>query len=114
MTNRNNSIKISRGDSMTLTHVVTYANGSYVDLTDSTPYFTVKTDMTLPDGSAIIQKTADLTDPVNGECVFVILPEDTAIDIDSYFYDIQVTFSGSDVRTSESGTFQVLQDVTKS
>jgi len=113
MTNRNNSIIISRGDSLALTHTIKDSNGSAVDISSTTPYFTVKTNDTYPDGSAIIQKTGDLTDPTNGECTFILDPTDTAIAIDSYYFDIQITFSGSDIRTSESGTFQVLQDVTK-
>lgn len=113
MTSRNNSIKISRGDSMILTHTVKDINGSYVDLAGSTPYFTVKSDQTKPDTSAVIQKVGALTNAGSGECTFTLYPQDTAIDIASYYYDIEIKFTGSDVRTSESGVFVVIQDVTK-
>lgn len=114
MTKRNNSIVLSRGDSAILTHTVSDINGSAVDLSASTVYFTVKTDNTLDDPDATIQKTADLTDPVNGSCVFSLSPSDTDITIREYYYDIEVAFSDTDKRTSDSGTFEILQDVTKS
>ena len=114
MTNRNNSIKISRGDSLILTHTVKDTNGSAVDITGSTPYFTVKTDNTLPDSGSTIQKIGALTDAAGGECTFTLIPTDTAITVDiEYYYDIEIYFSSTDVRTSESGTFKVIQDVTK-
>ena len=114
MTTRNEQITLTRGDSLVITHDVTFATGSVVDISGSTTYFTVSTtkDRTT-DTNVALQKTGSLTDPVNGECTFSLTPSDSDLSEGVYYFDIQISFSASDVRTSMDGTFTIIEDVTK-
>ena len=97
-----------------MTHDVTLSTGSVVDISGSTPYFTVSTtkDRTT-DVDVTLQKEGVLTDATNGECTFTLTPSETAISSGVYYFDIEIHFSTTDVRTSMDGTFSIINDVTK-
>ena len=114
MTTRNEQIVLTRGDSLVITHTVKDCNGEIVSIEGSIPYFTVSTtkDRT-SDENVEIQKEGIITDATGGKCTFTLLPIDTDLPSGTYYFDIEIKFSTTDVRTSMDGTFTIINDVTK-
>ena len=64
-------------------------NGAYVDITDWSIYFTVKSNMNDPDASAIISKTiTSHSAPTDGTTLITLEPTDTDQDAGNYYFDI--------------------------
>jgi hypothetical protein len=89
---------------------ITY-NGSSVDISADNVAFIMKTDRTLPDGSAAISMTADVaTSGAGGTAIFNIPAGSTAVTVGQYWYDIKWrTNPGSEVYIVDSNTVNVLQ-----
>jgi hypothetical protein len=87
----------------------------------SNAFFTVKSNVSLPDSSALIQKTfvgggIVNTDPVAGIYTVIIDAADTLLaqtGRHTYYWDIQVIASDGDVRTLAEGTMHITPDVTR-
>ena len=97
-----------RGDTVPIALTITQ-NGTPVDITGSVITITFKKNKT--DTTAVIQKNAVLTDPENGQALITLTPTDTDIDVDEYFYDIQWTDAGGNIRTLILTTVQIKQDI---
>lgn len=95
--------------------------------TDGTPYciknwvvfFTVKTDYSLPDSQASLQKIittfSDTTSGTSGIANIPLLPADTVnLPLGDYYYDIKVCTSSNEDYTVLKGKFKLDYDVTNS
>lgn len=114
MANLNN---IYRGDDVSYTVTFKDANGTVIDITGSTVFFTVKnfSDIAENDTAALISKTITVhTTPLSGiTTISMTAAETRAIPVGSYKYDIQYKSATDVSRTITSGTVQFLDDVTK-
>ena len=108
-------LSIYRGDDATITLTVKDSSGSVVDITGFTFWITVKVNASDSDENASIQKTVtNHTDPTNGETQIILDNNDTAINIGSYIYDIQMKDGNEKITTLTKGAFRILRDVTLS
>ncbi|RLC49287.1 MAG: hypothetical protein DRH57_00260 [Candidatus Cloacimonadota bacterium] len=106
-----------RGDTQIYELTITDENGNPVDITGATVWFTLKTDKSLPDNEAVIQKVVtDHVDPANGKTKVVLTADETANLVPNtyYFYDFQIKFQNGDVFTLIADKVKILEDVTKS
>jgi len=128
VTNPDQDIPVLRGDSATITLVLTRPNSSGViepfPVDDSTHevWFTVKADTAVADTQAEIRKRLSA-----GEMTVRPAPDDDIVDVvvaagetavmpvGDYFYDVQVkVLASGEVKTVALGRFTVLPDVTRS
>lgn len=109
-------IEMPRGDTRTLSFTIT-ENGSAKNITGATIYFTVrnKLDDATSDSDAVLQKSqSSHSDAANGLSSITINPSDTnTLTPKSYVYDISLIESGGAVTSSDTGTFVLERDVTR-
>ncbi len=103
---------ITKGDTRQFTVTVTDGNDDALDLTSYTMVFTAKNDIALTDAEANISSTAVVATPASGIGVFTLIPGDTTIDVDTYFYDVQISDSSDNVFTVVKGTLEISDQVT--
>jgi len=112
-------LSLTRGDSQTYTLTFKKADGSLYCLKNWVVFFTLKTNWSLPDSQASLQKIvttfADTTAGTSGVATITLSPTDT-VDLDPGEYDFDIA-----VRTAANETFTVLKgkmdleyDVTRS
>lgn len=112
-------IAFTRGDNQTYTLTFKQADGTLYCLKNWVVFFTIKTNYSLPDSQASLQKIvttfADTTSGTSGVATISLEPTDT-VDLDPGEYDFDIS-----VRTSENETFTVMKgkldleyDVTRS
>ena len=102
----------TRGDSGRLDVVVKQTDGDPFDLTGCSLFLTVKTALTVADGSATIAKTVTVhDDAAAGESHFDILTTDNAA-AGTYYYDVQLKDATGKIYTLFGGIWRVLADVT--
>lgn len=91
------------------------ATGSPIDITGYTFKLTVNSEKKPADDSnQIWQLDGDLdADPTTGRVVFDITDTQTDIPVRKYYYDIQMTTAGGDVRTIAKDVFEITMDITK-
>jgi hypothetical protein len=107
------AMEIIRGDTVPLT-ITVLANGSALNITGYTFFFTAKRTSGDADGSAVISKTVTtLSDPTHGIMVITLTPTDTAIDAGKYLYDIQMVSGAGAVTTLFYGVLTVLPEITQ-
>lgn len=112
MTMTNEDIEIVRGDTEPIEVLVKDGGGSVVDLTDYTARLTVKRDPEDPDTDALLQTTGTISAPMTGICNFNLTSAQTTIPAGKYYYDIQISKTGS-VKTVAYGMFVVEADITR-
>lgn len=104
----------TRGDSFADQFTVTTTAGAVVDISGASFLLTVDPEPD-PTTSAAneFQLTGVITDATNG--VFTMTPTSGQTDItpDTYFYDLQMTDSGGNIRTIAKGEYVIAQDITK-
>jgi len=107
-----------RGDSITYTLTFKNAAGTPYCLKNWVVFFTLKTNPSLPDSSATLQKIitafADTTSGTTGVATIPLLPTDT-VDLDpmEYDFDIAVRTSSNETYTVLRGKFDLGYDVTR-
>lgn len=109
----NNTLTVIRGDTSSITVNLTQSDGTALDLTNATVFFTVKNDIDDVDDDALISK--DITSHVDeeaGQTLIALTSDDTSIDAGNYVWDIQVKDSTDQIISTEPGIFTVLKDVT--
>lgn len=109
------TLTVTRGDNATYTLTITDSGGA-VDITGYTIYFTVKrkTDARKDDNEALISKNVTShTNAVGGITDVVLLNTDTEIDVGSHKFDFQMKSATDAITTLLTGTFRVVDDVTK-
>lgn len=91
--------------------------GAPVDITGATVYFTVRTESTIwdaDDTTAIIQKDVTLhSDAINWKTTIPLTSTDTDQTPWDYLWEIQIKFSSGDIRTTNTDTIRIVQDLTK-
>ena len=109
---------VIRGDNRTINMTFLEADGSTaINLTGGTVRFTVNaTQDPADDTSAAIAKviSTGFTDPTHGKHTLELLPADTNITPQTYFYDCQFTDSLGNKLSSYQGKFTVIADTTRS
>ena len=114
-------ITIFRGDTVDLDLAVTTGSDKVAaDLTDSTLYFTVKTDNSVSTANATIKKQSPeasgitITDAANGLATINIPTGDSFyLKTGPYIYGIQLKDSYNSIYTVMTGIFNVKADVTR-
>lgn len=107
-------ICIVRGDDKKFRLHFTTDGVTPVNLTGAKVYLTVKKRIEDADSDAVIQKIVTThTDPVNGITEIKLSHTETKIDLGRYFYDVQLTDAGNEVKTVLIGYFTVTKEVTK-
>ena len=107
------TIDIFRGDHRTLNLTFTQ-NGAALDITGYTVKFTVKENVSDSYANAKIAKTVTShTSPTAGQTQIDITNADTSPLLEQgYFYDIELTDTGSNILTVIRGIFNVTLDIT--
>ncbi|MCE5212506.1 MAG: hypothetical protein LLG40_13265 [Deltaproteobacteria bacterium] len=108
------NLDMVRGDTFTRTIEFT-ENGSSLNITGWTVFFTLKQNWQLPDSEASLQKIiTNHTDPTNGKTVLELLPADTVtLNPGEFDYDIQALTDDNEVFTLLRGKFTIEYDVTR-
>jgi len=103
-----------RGDTVEYNITLTGEDGNPFPLTNATIYFTMKSDIALPDEEAEIQiEITEHEDAENG-VTYLHIPNELTEQLTpnkKYYYDFQLNIDGK-VFTLLSGKVKVLQDVT--
>lgn len=112
------NISMFRGDSKTFNFKFTDSDGSALDITGHTIFFTVKPniDDDSTDSSAVIKK--DITSHYNaeaGESQLTISSDDSNVDAKNYVYDIQLKDASGNIHTPNGfpARFIIKEDVTR-
>jgi len=100
------------GNTIPFDIVITDSDNNPQDITGWTIFFTLKTDINDPDTSAIIAKTATITDPTAGEANLVIANTETSGLVGAYYYDMQTKDDNGYITTIMDGTIEFVQRVT--
>jgi hypothetical protein len=112
-------LSLTRGDSQRYTLTFRQSNGTLYCLKNWVVFFTLKTDYSLPDSQASLQKIittfSDTTSGTSGVAEIVLLPTDTVnLEPRQYDFDISVRTAANETFTVLKGTFDLEYDVTRS
>ncbi len=112
-------LAITRGNTQNYPLTFKKADGSLYCLKNWALFFTLKTEYSLPDAQASLQKIittfSDTTSGTSGSTNLLLLPEDTNnLDVGDYDFDIKVRTSTSEVFTVMKGKFTIEYGVTDS
>jgi len=110
---------LTRGDSQTYTLTFKKADGTLYCLKNWVVFFTLKTNHSLPDAQASLQKIvtafADTTAGTSGVATISLAPTDTVdLEPQEYDFDISVRTSANETYTVLKGKFDLEYDVTRS
>ncbi len=111
-------LSLTRGDSQTYTLTFKRADGTPYCLKNWAVFFTLKTNYSLPDSAAALQKIvttfADTTAGTSGVAVINLAPPDTAdLDPGEYDFDIAVRTAANETYTVVKGKYNLEYDVTR-
>lgn len=108
-------ITVIRGDDITLNATFKDENGTAINITGYTIFFTVKDNYTSTDDtSALISKTVTShSDPTNGKTLITLSKTDTNLSEGNYYYDFQTKDGSGNISSTERGTFVINLDVTR-
>jgi len=112
-------MSLVRGNDVTYNMVFATAAGAAYCLKNWSVFFTIKTNPSLPDAQASVQKIVttfpDTTSGTSGSAQVTIAAADTAnLDVGEYDYDVRVTTSAGKNYTVERGKLDLLYEVTAS
>jgi len=106
-------LSIKRGDTFTRTMYFQDANGSPIDITGWTIFFTMKAKADDLDAAAVISKTITVfSNPTSGEAEISLTSTDTNQAIASYLFDIQVKTNNNEIYTCLEGIITITKDIT--
>jgi hypothetical protein len=111
-------LTLVRGDSQTYTITFKQADGTLYCLKNWAVFFTLKTNWSLPDAQASLQKIittfSDTTSGTSGVAVIPLLPEETAgLDPGEFDFDISVRTAANETFTVMKGKLDLEYDVTR-
>jgi hypothetical protein len=109
---------LTRGDSQTYTLTFKQRDGTLYCLKNWAVFFTLKTNVSLPDTEASLQKIvttfADTTAGTSGVAVISLLPTDTTnLEPGEYDFDIAVRTAANETFTVMKGKLDLDYDVTR-
>lgn len=108
-------LEITRGDDFTVGITIKDDDGNAIDITGWTFYLTVKKELSDSDADALIQeKVTSHTDPTNGKTEFELSSDQTDVNSDTYYYDIQGIDNDEKITTFVNRRMKIVEDVTKS
>lgn len=108
-----NKLTIIRGDSVTLPVTFKNSDGSAINLTGSTVFFTVKASDSDSDDNAKIKKSVTVhTSPTEGKTTIELSTTDTNLSAGIYLYDIQIVDSLGKVSSVRADKLEVIKDIT--
>lgn len=107
-------VKRTRGDTYPLALTLKDKNGAAIDITGFTFVLTVDPSETPADDTAnLFQIAGVITDGPGGAVSFTPTTGNADQVPATYYYDIQMTDTGSQIRTIMKGQWEVIQDITK-
>jgi hypothetical protein len=111
-------LTLTRGDSQTYTLTFRQADGTLYCMKNWVVFFTLKTNPTLPDSKASLQKIItvfpDTVSGTSGLATISITPEDTTnLDPGEYDFDIAVRTAANETFTVMKGKFNLEYDITR-
>lgn len=111
-------LSLTRGDSQTYTLTFKRSDGTVYCIKNWSVFFTLKTNWSLTDAQASLQKIvtahADTTSGTSGVATIALLPADTASLIPGeYDFDISVCTAANEVYTVMRGKLDLEYDVTR-
>lgn len=111
-------LSLTRGDSQTYTLTFKQADGTLYCLKNWVVFFTLKTNHSLPDAQASLQKIvtafADTTAGTSGVATIPLAPTDTVnLEPQEYDFDISVRTAANETYTIMKGKFDLEYDVTR-
>lgn len=105
-------LEIKRGDTWSRTIYFQDADGSPIDISGWTVFFTVKAKTDDLDSAAVIAKTiTTFPNPISGEAEIVLSSTDTAQVIENYLFDIQIKTANNEIITVLEGILTITQDI---
>lgn len=113
-----NSIKLIRGDDASLN--ITFKNqaGEVINLTGYSVRFTVKREKDLAvddDTQAVISKNiTEIPNPTLGVLTLTLTNTETDLPIGAYVWDLQLKSSTGVISSTQKGSLEVINDVSKS
>jgi hypothetical protein len=107
------SMEVIRRDDAEFEITFTDKDGTAINLTGGTVFFTVKKKLTDTDADAVISKeVSSFNAPTTGIMTLSLTDTETNITPRAYYYDVQFKDSSGTISSSERGRFYVTQDVT--
>ena len=107
------SLSIIRGDTASIEVQITQ-DGTPINITGYTVFFTAKKNLSDSDASAAIKK--DITshsDPVNGKTLVSLAPADTSsLAIGNYHWDLQLKSGAGAITSVTKQILEIIEDVT--
>lgn len=105
----------ARGDSDAKEFLITDAAGAALDISTWSMTMTVNSEKNpLNTDNQLFSLTgAFVTDGTDGRVAFVPTPTQTDVTPKRYFYDVQRTIGGGQVKTLMKGNARIVQDITK-
>ena len=103
-----------RGDTVEIEIEFTQEDGTPLDITGYSVFISLKKYYNDDDSKAVLtKKITNHTDPINGKTTIKLLPDETNVEPNIYFYDIQLVKDDENVFTVDSGLITVLPDITR-
>lgn len=107
-------LSVFQKNDVTITINLQDSNGSAIDITGYTFYFSVKTDETDTDVEGLItKKVTSHTDPTNGQTEVALSDSDMDITPGKYFYDVKMKDSSGNLTTWVKDVFKVAYQITQ-
>lgn len=108
------NICMNRGDTYGLVFTIKDSSGTAIDITGYSFLMTVDPSSEPTDADEnLFQISGTITDASAGQVTFTPSSANTDQTPGVYRYDIQMTTTGSEIRTIVVGTFEIIQDITK-
>jgi hypothetical protein len=109
------NIEVIRGDDITINATFKDENGTAINITGYTVFFTVKDNYTsTTDTDALISKTVTShTNPTQGITQITISDTENNLDEGEYYYDFQLKDTSDKISSTTRGAFIVTFDITR-
>lgn len=108
------NIERFRGDTIPDEFAVVNENNVAVDITGASFLLTINT-LKTPANTAtqVLQLVGTLTNPTGGVVQFAPTALEADLPIKKYYYDVQMNTVSGDIHTIAYGTYEIVQDITK-
>jgi len=107
------NLTVKRKTDVTYSGTVTDEDGTAVNITSATIYFTVKKNKSDSDSEALIQNSGSVTDGASGTYTITLTDDNTDLDIGVYYYDVRFILSSGKTYIGVEGNFTVQNVITQ-